>query len=131
MGNPSTMLRTSTKKKVMIAEDDPGILDAMKIMLEDAGYAVETTVDGLTVQDMKDELPDVLLLDIWMSGMDGKEICKHLKSQKLTKLIPIIMVSANKDTRQIAKDCGADDFLAKPFQMGELLAMVKRYTERN
>ena len=111
----------------MVADDDPSILDALTIMLEDAGYAVETTVDGLTVRDMNDKLPDVLLLDIWMSGMDGKAICKHLKSQELTKHIPIIMVSANKDTKQIALDCGADDFLEKPFQMEDLLAIVAKY----
>ena len=115
------------KKKIMVADDDPSILDALTIMLEDAGYAVETTVDGLTVRDMNDKLPDVLLLDIWMSGMDGKAICKHLKSQELTKHIPIIMVSANKDTQQIALDCGADDFLEKPFQMEDLLAIVAIY----
>ena len=117
-----------SKGRILIAEDDTGILEAMQIMLEDAGYEVTTTVDGATVQDMKEDLPDLLLLDIWMSGMDGKDICKHLKSQALTKHIPIIMCSANKDTKHIAKESGADDFIAKPFEMNELLSKVKKYT---
>lgn len=112
----------------MIAEDDSGILEAMQIMLEDAGYEVMTTGDGKTVQDMKDELPDLLLLDIWMSGMDGTDICQHLKSQNRTKHIPIILCSANKDTQKLAKGSGADDFLAKPFEMEDFLSKVKKYT---
>lgn len=117
-------------KKIMIADDDTGILEAMQMMLEDAGYEVMATPDGKTVHDMQDgleELPDVLLLDIWMSGMDGTDICRHLKSQNRTKHIPIILCSANKDTRKLAKACGANDFLAKPFEMNDLLGKVKRY----
>jgi DNA-binding response OmpR family regulator len=117
-----------SKKKIMIADDDTGILEAMQMMLEDAGYEVIAIEDGKIVQDMKDDLPDVLLLDIWMSGMDGTGICQHLKSQNRTKNIPIILCSANKDTRKLAKECGADDFLAKPFEMHDLIGKVKRYT---
>jgi DNA-binding response OmpR family regulator len=115
------------KKKIIIAEDDTAILEAMQIMLEDAGYEVMTTVDGKTVQDLTDDLPDVLLLDIWMSGMDGTAICRHLKSQPRTKHMPIILCSANKDTQKLAKECGADDFIAKPFEMMDFLAKVKSH----
>lgn len=117
----------NSKKKILIADDDPGILDALTIMLEEAGYTVKTTKDGSTLRDMKEELPDLLLLDIWMSGWDGREACKILKYQELTKKIPIIIISANKDTEKIALDCGADDFLAKPFQMDDLLGKVEKY----
>ncbi len=116
------------KKKIMVADDDTGILEAMQMMLEDAGFEVIITEDARKVQDMRDELPDVLLLDIWMSGMDGTHVCQHLKSQNQTKHIPIILCSANKDTRHLAKACGADDFLAKPFEMNDLLNKVKTYT---
>lgn len=119
------------KKKVMVAADDPGIVDAITIMLEDAGYEATSTSDGITVKDIYKDLPDLLLLDIWMSGWDGKDTCKYLKSQDNTKNLPIVIISANKDTEAIAREAGADDFLAKPFQMEDLLAMVKKYTERN
>ena len=117
-------------KRILVADDNPAILDALKIMLEEASYEVETTVDGATARDMKRPFPDLLLLDIWMSGVDGRDVCKHLKSAPATKHIPIIMVSAAKDTEQIAKDSGADDFIAKPFQMDHLLATVARYVDR-
>ena len=128
-GSPEPVRQAQGKlrRRIMIADDDPGILDALTIMLEDGGYEVETTTNGSTVQNMKEELPDLLLLDIWMSGWDGREACKYLKSQELTKHIPIIVVSANRDVEQIAREAGADDFLAKPFQMDDLLAIVAKY----
>ena len=117
-----------SKKKIMIADDDTGILEAIQIMLEDEGYDVIVTLDGKAVQDMQDDLPDVLLLDIWMSGIDGTGICRYLKSQNRTKHIPIILCSANKDTQKLAKECGADDFIAKPFEMMDFLNTIKKYT---
>jgi DNA-binding response OmpR family regulator len=115
-------------KRILIAEDDMGILEAMQIMLEDEGYEVTTTVDGQTVQAMHEELPDLLLLDIWLAGMDGAQICKQLKSQELTRHIPIILCSANAATQELAKNCGADDFIVKPFEMTDLLAKVDKHT---
>ncbi|GCE21319.1 hypothetical protein KDK_51190 [Dictyobacter kobayashii] len=97
------------------------------MILEDAGYEVLTTRDGQTVQDMKEDLPDLLLLDIWMSGMDGAVICQYLKSQHSTKHIPIILCSANKDTQKLARSSGADDFIAKPFEMMDLVNKVEKY----
>ncbi|MGF7072865.1 response regulator [Mucilaginibacter sp. 3215] len=117
-------------KKIMIADDDPGIVDAMEMLLEFEGYEVTSTVDGTTVLDMKDELPDLLLLDIWMSGEDGRDICKKLKQDKLTKDIPVIMISASRDIRDSAMMAGADDFLAKPFDMNELLKKVAHFVQK-
>ncbi len=116
-----------TRKKILIADDDQAILEAMTLMLEDAGYEVMTTIDGTVVNDMINQLPDLLLLDIWMSGIEGQVVCKNWKSQEITKSIPIIIISANTDTEQIAKDCGADDYLAKPFDMHILLSKISRY----
>lgn len=113
----------------MIAEDDAAILESMKIILEDSGYIVEGTNDGKEVLSQNGELPDILLLDIWLSGTDGKVICKELKSNERTKHMPIIICSANRDARQISLDAGADDFLAKPFDMDELLKKIEMYTK--
>ena len=119
------------KKKILVADDNPAILDALKIMLEEEGYEVETTEDGTAAKNMQAPLPDLLLLDLWMSGMDGRDICKHLKSAAATRHIPVIMVSATKNIEQIAKDSGADDFIAKPFQMEHLLATVAKYSNQH
>ena len=115
------------KRKILVADDDPAILEVISLILEDAGYEVKTTVDGQTVQLAQEYVPDLILLDLWMSGMDGRNICKNLKDDKSTKHIPIIMISANKDTEKIAKEAGANDFLAKPFDMKDLLYKVAVY----
>lgn len=112
----------------MIADDDPGIVDAVEMLLEFEGYTVTSTVDGATVLDMKEELPDLLLLDIWMSGEDGRDICKKLKSANITKNIPVIMISASRDIKDSAMAAGADDFLAKPFEMDELIKKIELLT---
>jgi len=108
----------------MIADDDPGILDAVEAMLEFGGYDVSSTANGATILDMTHSLPDLLLLDIWMSGTDGRDVCRQLKLQELTKDIPIIMISAGTELERSAKEAGADDFLEKPFDMEELLQKI-------
>jgi DNA-binding response OmpR family regulator len=117
----------NNKRKVLAADDDPAILEVFTLILEDAGYEVKATVNGQTEQMAREFLPNLILLDIWMAGMDGRNICKSLKHHKLTKHIPIIMISANKDTKNIAREAGADDFMAKPFEMDELLTKVTKY----
>lgn len=117
------------EKRIIVADDDKDIVSVLTMMLKDAGYEVASTANGQTTQKVRDFLPDLLLLDIWMTGIDGRDICKNLKSQKLTKHIPIIMISANKDTEKIAHQAGADDFIAKPFDMDDLLAKVEKYVK--
>jgi len=111
----------------MIADDDPGIVDAVSIMLEYEGYEVKSTLNGADLLTMEGELPDLLLLDIWMSGNDGRDICKHLKQKNLTCKLPIVMISASRDIECSAMDAGADDFLAKPFEIDDLLKKIERH----
>lgn len=111
-------------KKILVADDDPAICDAVCMILEEEGYDVDTTVNGETVLKIKKDMPDLVLLDIWMSGIDGREVAKKLKNNKETKEIPIIMISASRDVEKSAKDAGANDFLAKPFEMDDLLNKV-------
>ncbi|QJD97047.1 response regulator transcription factor [Mucilaginibacter robiniae] len=113
-------------KRILIADDDPGIVDAVEMMLDFYGYNVSSTYNGAEVLTLQDNYPDVLLLDIWMSGCDGRDICKELKAKSNTQSIPVLMISASKDIRQSAMEAGADDFLAKPFDMQELLNKIER-----
>ncbi|MEP7233456.1 MAG: response regulator [Ginsengibacter sp.] len=115
-------------KKILVADDDPGIVDVMQILLEDDGFSVITTMDGKKVKTLCKQHPDMIFLDIWMSGIDGKLICKELKSDPSTKEIPVVMFSANRDTKEIAFECGADDFILKPFEIIDLLALAHKYT---
>ena len=111
-------------KKITVADDDPGILDAVGMMLEMEGYDVNTTLNGNTVLTQT-ILPDVYILDIWMSGSDGRELCKKLKSETRTKDIPVILISASNDLKRSAETAGADDFLAKPFEIDALLHKIE------
>jgi CheY-like chemotaxis protein len=119
------------KKWVLVADDDPGICDTLSLILLDAGYEVTTTLDGRTVLELGANLPDLILLDIRMSGIDGGEICKHLKSHEETVHIPVIMISANKDTPMIASQAGAEAYVLKPFEVDDLLAIVEQHVSRD
>jgi DNA-binding response OmpR family regulator len=112
-------------KRILIADDDPGIVDAIEMILDFHGYQVSSTYNGTDVLTIQENYPDVLLLDIWMSGCDGRDICKELKAKTDTQHIPVLMVSASKDIRDSAMQAGADDFLAKPFDMNELISKIE------
>lgn len=111
-------------KKILVADDDEGIVDAVTMILEVMGYEVEYTYDGGAVIDAVKNRPDLILLDIWMSGHDGRDICKQLKNDPQYNEIPILMISASRDIRQSALDAGANDFMEKPFEMDSLLNKV-------
>lgn len=115
-------------KKIFIADDDPSIVESLTLILEEFGYHVTSTVDGKKVYAIGGSLPDLMLLDIWMSGEDGREICKHLKRQEETKKIPVILISASHDIKKSADYAGADDFIAKPFSMDELLLKIEKHS---
>jgi DNA-binding response OmpR family regulator len=116
------------QKKVLVVDDDAGMRDATRRLLEHVGYMALTAEDGRVGQLVIDWKPDAILLDIWMSGLDGREVCRLLKGNEATKSIPIIMFSANSDVEYIAKESGADDFIEKPFDMKTLVAKIEKHT---
>jgi DNA-binding response OmpR family regulator len=111
-------------KKIFIADDDKDILDIMNIMLQTRRYEVEATTNATDIFDYKEKLPDLILLDIWMSGIDGREICRQLKTNPLTKNIPVIFISANSSIKSITEEYNADDYIAKPFEMEYFLDKI-------
>ena len=117
-------------KNILVVDDDPDILDALQFTLEDAGYAVVTSLKGDYAENLRDGnggLPDLIILDVLLSGKDGRLICRKLKSQDETRHIPIIMISAHPGARESVKEVGADDFLAKPFDVDALLARIAHH----
>ncbi len=112
-------------KKILIADDDPGILEAIEAMLSFNGYDVVTTLDGDSVLEITDNLPDLFLLDIWMPGLSGIEICKALKNNPKTADIPVILISASLNVAKAATEANADNFIAKPFDMRELVGKIE------
>ena len=116
-------------KKVLVVEDDQAILEVVTIVLEGEGYSVfsaDTEEDIYNI--LNKHQPDVMLLDIWLSGIDGGAIATKLKSNKQTSKLPIIVISANFETEKIAKQSGADDFLLKPFNIDDLINVVKKHS---
>ena len=113
------------QKKILVVDDDPDILEFLQVILEEEGYTVATTDKGDYVEKLHDgELPNLILLDILLSGKDGREIVKSLKSQEETRHIPVVMFSAHPSAEATARACGADDFIAKPFDIDVLLAKL-------
>ena len=117
-------------KHILIADDDEGIIDSLRLLLEEFDYQVSTEMNGNELYNLQKPYPDLILLDIWMSGVDGRDICIALKKQKSTQNIPIIMLSANKDTEQIAKEANADDFVTKPFDFETLQNKIEKYIKK-
>jgi DNA-binding response OmpR family regulator len=115
-------------KRILVVDDDLAILEALDITLRDAGYETETsTKNGEYVErSLRRQLPDLMILDILLSGHDGRDICKSLKSREETKHIPIILISAHPNAEKTALEAGADDFLAKPFNIDDLLDRIVR-----
>jgi DNA-binding response OmpR family regulator len=117
--------------KILVAEDDHSILEVIKIILEGEGYQIiSTNEQDMVLRLISEYKPNLILLDIWLSGHDGGKIAKHLKSKQETKYIPIILISANNETPKITIESGADDFLLKPFDIDDLLKIVKKYMKK-
>ena len=110
-------------------DDDEAIVDALSLVLIEEGYEVVAVPKAeKAVAQAKQFLPQVVLLDLLMSGYDGRDICKLLKQDETTKRIPIIMISAHPAAQKEALEAGANDFLAKPFEVADLLAKVREWT---
>ncbi|MEO6914642.1 MAG: response regulator [Chitinophagaceae bacterium] len=111
---------------ILFAEDDPAVQDAFRIMFERAGYIVTILANGQSILENDFEVPDIFILDKQLSGVDGLDICRHLKAQERTRHIPVIMLSASPLISRLAPTAGADDYLEKPFKMNDLFALVSK-----
>ncbi len=120
---------TERERHIVVAEDDPAVLEVLRLILEEGGYAVEAVADEMALRDFPNGRPDLLLLDIWMSGWDGRNLCRELKSNAETRGIPILLCSANQDGERIAREAGADGFIAKPFDMDTLLLTIAQHLD--
>lgn len=113
------------KKKIVVTDDDPSIQDIFRLILEREGYDVQIIPSGKDVFNNKFIIPDLFVLYKQLSGVDGLDVCRHLKSQKRTRHIPVIMVSANPGIARLALGAGADDYLEKPFNIKTLVEKVQ------
>ena len=114
--------------KILVIDDDKPTLEIVKIILDNEGYVVETISDWCAVfEKIKEYKPDLIILDIFISGADGRVICKELKKSKTTTKIPVILFSATNRLEAYTKDSNAKGYLKKPFETVELVNIVKKY----
>ncbi len=124
MLTPSSSTSTDRAYKILLVEDDAQILRVLELELKHEGYEVETARDGLTGLERALKEPDLVVLDLMLPKLDGMEVCARIRAKST---VPIIMLTA-KDRipdRVAGLDAGADDYLAKPFSIEELLARIR------
>ncbi len=114
---------------ILVVDDEESILEVVQIVLESEGYSVQTSRNSSFLQDLHNTptLPNLILLDVLLSGEDGREICRQMKADTTLKHIPVIMLSAHSDASKVADTSGADDFLEKPFDVDALIAIVQKH----
>ena len=118
---------------ILVVEDEPAILELLKINLVDAGYEVQAAVDAEAAQVMlKGELPDLLLLDWMLPGQSGLALARSLRTDPRTKELPVIMVTARSDEadKVAGLEAWVDDYVTKPFSPRELKARIKAVLRR-
>ena len=118
---------------ILVVEDEPAILELLKVNLVDAGYEVRSAVDAETAQILlKESLPDLLLLDWMLPGQSGLAFAKQLRAEARTKELPVIMVTARTDEadRIAGLEAWVDDYVTKPFSPRELKARIKSVLRR-
>lgn len=115
------------KRKILIVDDDRDILEVMGLIMESEGYEVDLMSSGQEIfEHISSFHPDLIILDVMLGGMDGREICKSIKDTKDTFHIPIIMMSASHNIADsVEKFCKPDEFVAKPFDIVNLINTVE------
>jgi DNA-binding response OmpR family regulator len=117
-------------EKILVVDDEISLQETVAYNLKKQGYDVQTTGDGTEALDLAREMqPDLIILDVMLPGLDGFEICRILRKEMTT---PVLMLTARDDEidRVVGLEVGADDYMAKPFSMRELIARVKAMLRR-
>lgn len=123
------------KKLILLVDDDPDFVEAVKVILEKGGYDIQVAYDGKEgLEAVAERKPDLIVLDVMMSVMNGHEACAKLKADEATKDIPIILLTAVADrvatstyTHRDMLESEAEDYMPKPVEPAELLERVKSW----
>lgn len=127
------MLETMNQRKILVIDDERDILDLVVPPLLREGYQVCTSMSGQEgLRRVRDERPDLVILDVMLPDLDGIEVCRALKWDSATRGIPVVMVTGKADESDVVLGLGigADDYISKPFRLKELLARVKAVLRR-
>jgi DNA-binding response OmpR family regulator len=118
---------TMSSHPILAVDDDPAILDVVAQVLEEEGYDVLTANGGRAAVELaRQRLPRLILLDLMMPEMNGWQVVAELRASTQTRAIPILLLSARRDTELMANNLGVNAYLEKPFDLDELLVRVQR-----
>jgi len=124
---------SKTDNKILVADDEPDVLNLVSLNLKNAGFTVIKAQDGASaLSKARANMPMLVVLDLMLPGMSGIEVCKTLKADAATSQIPIIMLTAKAEEidRIVGLELGADDYITKPFSPRELVLRVKSVVRR-
>lgn len=120
-------------KKILVIEDEKDLAELLVFNLEKEGFKMLSSYDGINGLEMaRREEPDLIVLDLMLPGMMGTEVCKELRKEPRTALIPVLMLTAKGEEidRVVGFEVGADDYIVKPFSMRELLLRIRAIIRR-
>lgn len=119
-------------KKILVVDDDSGIGEMLQTLLEFYGYEVTVTTRPEETEELiLEKKIDLVLLDMLISGVNGTDVCTRLRNNPQTADVTVIMMSALHDAGEKCREAGANDFIAKPFEMEELTSKIGEVLERN
>lgn len=119
--------------RVLIAEDEPHIVESLSFVLEHAGYAVRTALDGeAALRELRASAPDLLILDLMLPRMNGFEVLKAVRADAALRAIPVIVLTARGQAqdRGLVEQIGAEGFMTKPFSNREVVERVRQLAAR-
>jgi len=113
---------------ILVVEDDPQVARLVALVLQRNGRDCQVVADGTTALSRAKELhPQMIFADLTIKGMDGEALCSALKQDPETRSIPYVVLSGDRDVAEKAKQCGAEDYLGKPFEFPDLIRLVEKY----
>ena len=124
----------ATSKTILVVDDEEDVLELVKYNLEKNGYRVTTASTGEeAISKARSIVPNLVLLDLMLPGIDGLEVCKQLKSNPKTEQVPVIMLTAKGEESDVVVglEVGADDYITKPFSPKVLIARIRRILHRS
>ncbi|HEX8410890.1 MAG TPA: response regulator [Thermoanaerobaculia bacterium] len=113
---------------ILVVEDDPQVARLISLVLQRSGHESHVVADGQTaLESARQKKPMMIFADLTIKGMGGEALCSALKSHAETKDIPYVVVSGDRDVAEKARQCGADDYMGKPFEFEDLIRLVNKY----